>query len=281
MNAFCTLLAVWTVAAGTAAARTVDGTPVRAAAEDTVRPDTLAASGPGAAVPEEPAVLTDLSERFDGAQLIAPAVFVTLGQFGTWESHAKKVNIAVRDDFAQWRGDCYFHADDYLQYLPAASYLGLGALGAQARHRFPERVIALGGSYLAMGILVNGVKYTVREMRPDGSSRNSFPSGHTATAFMGAELVRLEYGNGYGLAAYTVATGIGVLRMYNNRHWLSDVLAGAGIGILSAEIGYWLLPYGRRLFGVQGKQQQGPTFSVAPVYEPYTRSTGLALHLTL
>ena len=45
-----------------------------------------------------------------------------------------------------------------------------------------------------------------------------------------------------GVAGYAVAAGTGFFRMYNNRHWLTDVLAGAGIGILSAEIAYWLYP---------------------------------------
>lgn len=219
-------------------------------------------------------------ERFRVKQLVVPAVLVTAGQFGVWESHAIRVNNAVRDRFAQWRGDRYIHADDWLQYLPAASWLGLGAISGSSDHNFVERVIVLGTSYAAMGILVNGVKYTVRERRPDSSSRNSFPSGHTATAFMGAELIRLEYGNGYGAAAYAVATGIGVLRIWNDRHWLGDVLAGAGIGILSAEIGYWLLPYGRKLFGVKGKMT-GPVLTFAPSYDPYVRAPGLALHFSL
>ena len=221
---------------------------------------------------------TDVSEKFAWRQLAVPAVLVAAGQFGTWEPHARNVNNAVRDQFARWRGDHYLHADDYVQYLPSVSYLGLGAAGVPAKHGFPERVIVLGTSWLAMGILVNSVKYTVREKRPDTSTRNSFPSGHTATAFMGAELVRREYGTGYGIAAYSVAAGIGVLRIWNDRHWLGDVLAGAGIGILSAEIGWWLLPCGRRLFGVTGKQQ-GPSFAVAPSYDTFTRTGGLALNL--
>ena len=66
---------------------------------------------------------------------------------------------------------------------------------------------------------------------------------------MGAELVRIEYGEDYpwlAVGAYTIATATGALRVYNNHHWLSDVVAGAGVGILSARIGYWLLPYTKR-----------------------------------
>ena len=54
---------------------------------------------------------------------------------------------------------------------------------------------------------------------------------------MGAELVRMEYGGWYGIGAYTIAVGVGFMRMYNGRHWLHDVVAGAGVGILSARVG--------------------------------------------
>ena len=67
------------------------------------------------------------------------------------------------------------------------------------------------------------------------------PSGHTATAFAGAELLRLEYKEvspWYGFAGYVVATATGTLRVLNNRHWVSDVVAGAGFGILSARLSY-------------------------------------------
>ena len=138
-------------------------------------------------------------------------------------------------------------------------------------------------SYLTMGILVNGLKYTVREPRPyNPNVRNSFPSGHTATAFMGAELVRMEYKDAsvwYGLSAYVVASGIGVLRVWNERHWATDVLAGAGIGILSARVAYWLLPFERRLFGLDKKQKASDMVAI-PYYSPTDRSFGASLALT-
>ena len=102
-----------------------------------------------------------------------------------------------------------------------------------------------------MGLTINAFKKTASVERPDGSSLNSFPSGHTATAFMGAELMMQEYKNEsvwYGISGYVVATGTGLFRMYNNKHWLSDVVAGAGIGILSAKAGYWLFPYVSKVF---------------------------------
>lgn len=218
--------------------------------------------------------IADKSVQFKGTQLIAPLTLVAVSSFGTWDKRAKEVNVAIRDGFEGWRGEHRMHFDDFVQYLPAVSYLALGFTGAKARHDFKERLIVLGTSYIAMGIMVNSVKYTVREPRPNNvSERNSYPSGHTATAFMGAELVRREYGLGYGIAAYAVACGIGFMRMYNNRHWLNDVMAGAGIGILSAQIGYWMLPYTRKLFGI-GRWKESFSLAATPFYDYDTKAIG-------
>ena len=64
---------------------------------------------------------------------------------------------------------------------------GLNLFGVNGKHKFLDRTGILAMSYATMGILVNGMKYTFKEKRPDTNARNSFPSGHTATAFMGAE----------------------------------------------------------------------------------------------
>lgn len=215
----------------------------------------------------------DKSVRFDARQLIAPGVLVAVSTFGLWDKKAIEVNHLVRDNVNAWRGDRFCHVDDWVQYLPVVAYAGLGLAGAKSRHTFGERVIVLATSYIAMGIMVNAVKYTVREQRPDSGARNSYPSGHTATAFMGAELVRSEYGLGYGIAAYTVACGIAAMRVYNSRHWLNDVMAGAGIGILSARIGYWMLPLNRRLFGI-GRTKKGFGIATAPFYDYSTSALG-------
>jgi hypothetical protein len=90
---------------------------------------------------------------------------------------------------------------------------------------------------------VNSIKYSVRRLRPDSRSRNSFPSGHTATTFMTAAMLSKEYGwrsPWYSIGGYTVAAVTGVSRIMNNRHWLTDVFAGAAIGIGSVHLGYYL-----------------------------------------
>lgn len=144
-------------------------------------------------------------------------------------------------------GHHHIGIDDYAQYAPVASVVTLSMAGIKARHQRRDVLALTATSYAAMGLMVQGLKHAVREPRPDSGTRNSFPSGHSATAFMGAELVRMEYGTAAGVAAYGVAAGVGLLRLYNDRHWLNDVVAGAGVGVLSARIAGWLLPLERRL----------------------------------
>jgi membrane-associated phospholipid phosphatase len=137
-----------------------------------------------------------IQERtFRPTHLIAPAVLIAVGSVGVSNGWFCSVKNDVRDGLQELRGDCRFKADDYLQYVPVVANLGLGFVGAKAKHSFKERVAVTATAYAAMGAMVNIVKYTVREKRPGSETRNSFPSGHTATALMGAELVRGEYGN--------------------------------------------------------------------------------------
>lgn len=238
----------------------------RGACEDTLRAKILKSG------------IKDDKNGFSYRRLILPSALLASGSTGLYIEGVKSFNTGVRDRANLLRGESYFRADDYLQYLPVASVLGLDFLGAKAKHSFAERLIITVSSYAALGITVNSLKYTICENRPDGSRANSFPSGHTATAFMGAELIRIEYGTGYGIGAYAVAGLVGVLRIYNNRHWLTDVIAGAGAGILSARIGYWMLPLNRRLFGLD-KKSLSPVLAACPSYDPVSGSYGAALAL--
>ena len=178
-----------------------------------------------------------------------PGSLIAVGAFGVNNGWFRGIRNDVRDGMADLRGDHYCHIDDQLQYLPVISNIGLGLAGVKGRHSLREQLALTATSYVLMGGMVNGLKHTFREKRPDSDTRNSFPSGHTARVFMGAELVRTEYGGGYGIAAYTLATGVAFLRLYNDRHWVNDVFAGAGIGILSVRLAHLLLPFERKLFG--------------------------------
>lgn len=134
--------------------------------------------------------------------------------------------------------------DDYLQYSPAAAVFGLKIAGVKGRNNTLRATISYASSLAIMGIIVNTVKNSVDVERPDGSANNSFPSGHTSMAFTNATFLHKEYGLVnplYSIGGYSAATFTGLGRNLNNRHWISDVLAGAGIGILSTELGYFFI----------------------------------------
>ena len=139
--------------------------------------------------------------------------------------------------------DFRHHYDDYTQYAPAALMIGLKACGYNGRSSWGRMLVSDAFSVASMAILVNGVKYSVGRLRPDQSAYNSFPSGHTATAFMTAAMLDKEYEGRspwFSIGGYTLATLTGVSRVMNNRHWVTDVLAGAAIGIGSVHLGYFI-----------------------------------------
>ena len=134
--------------------------------------------------------------------------------------------------------------DDYSQYFGPAMTLGLKIFGYEGRSDWTRFLVSAGLSYGIMGAFVNTIKYSAKEMRPDGSTANSWPSGHTANSFVGATVLHKEYGltrsPWFSVAGYGIATATGVMRVLNNRHWISDVMSGAGIGIFAGELGYAL-----------------------------------------
>ncbi|MBE6212535.1 MAG: phosphatase PAP2 family protein [Rikenellaceae bacterium] len=214
------------------------------------------------------------STRFRVEQLVVPVSLVGLGVLGIGEnSPMRGINLAIRNGLNEASGGVKLRFDDYVQYVPVAFYLTLDFMGLKAKHSFGERVAVAAVTYIAVTALSQGLKYTVREPRPDTGTRNSFPSGHTMTAFAGAELVRSEYGWGVGMGAYALATTVGFMRMYNGRHWFNDVLAGAGLGILSARIGYWMLPLNRHIFRIPRK---GQAMVASPVYYANTKAVGMS-----
>lgn len=164
-----------------------------------------------------------------------------------------------------------WHYDDYLQYAPAALMAGLKACGYEGRSSWGRMLAADAFSYAIMGSVVNGVKYTVRRLRPDGSRHNSFPSGHTATAFMMATMLHQEYNwrsPWFSIGGYTAAAVTGVSRVLNNRHWLTDVMAGAAIGIGSVHLGYFITGL---IFKDRGTSSyfEDPAFSYDPDRKHY------------
>ncbi len=150
--------------------------------------------------------------------------------------------------------------DDYLQYTPAMAVYALNAFGKKGKNDWKNRTLLLIKSELLMTAVVFPLKKLSRQIRPDSSNFRSFPSGHTAQAFVAATFLHKEFGHKsiwYSVGAYTVATAIGTLRIMNNKHWISDVLVGAGIGILSTNLVYHSHRY---------KWGKKPALTLVPTY---------------
>jgi len=200
-------------------------------------------------------------------QTILPASLVTAGAVCLAPSFIRNGSQTATNGVIDIRGQRHrWEYDDYMQYLPIVSAWALGCAGVKARHTLGERTLIVGTSYATLAVLTNVPKALINEKRPEFAGRNSFPSGHTATAFMGAELVRIEYGGWYGIGAYAVATGVGFMRLYNGRHWLHDVVAGAGVGILSARVGEWSCALWQRL--LHRRKPSSASFALTPIAVP-------------
>ena len=97
-------------------------------------------------------------------------------------------------------------------------------------YRKEQRRYAM-NSFLVNGIVTYGIKFATKRSRPDRSNKRSFPSGHTSNSFLGATVIQNIYGADIGIPAYLLASITGLSRINDNKHYLSDVIFGAALGI--------------------------------------------------
>lgn len=123
-------------------------------------------------------------------------------------------------------------ADQMGKLIPNAAYaLGYGLHGALGGNsRLTDKSLTMIKASLYSAGVTTALKYLVREPRPDGSSRNSFPSGHATTIGAFAGVVIAQESLGWGVLASGLAGMVALGRMNDNRHYLHDVLAGLTIG---------------------------------------------------
>jgi len=155
-----------------------------------------------------------------------------------------KANDNLQGDIRRILGtDFHTKIDNYLQFEPILQIYGGRYLGLKPKHDFLHQTINIAISNAIMGGIVQTMKHTFKEERPDGSDQLSFPSGHTATAFTNASLLFYEYKEAniwYASSGFLFAATTGFLRIANNKHYTSDVLAGAGIGTaIGLAVSYW------------------------------------------
>ncbi|GAB3825890.1 hypothetical protein GCM10028821_07410 [Hymenobacter jeollabukensis] len=176
---------------------------------------------------------------------VVPAALLTLAVLGT-----EKVDVFETDE--ELRAEVHEHLrirtnlDDQLRHVPAYASLGLSLAGVRGRHNTLNQALLFGLSYTINNALTSRLKHLTRVERPLGNSFDSFPSQHTSAAFSAATLLHKEYGGRslwYSVGGYTAATATGGLRIAKDNHWLSDVMAGAAVGIVSTELAYWAYPW--------------------------------------
>lgn len=214
--------------------------------------------------------------KFDYKALIIPTLLISYGIIG--KDHEDLLDFDTSFNHGVNNNHLRkFPIDEATQSLAIASVYGLNLIGIKGKNNFKDRTIIIATAGILVGATSLALKRSIDRQRPNGSGLSSFPSGHTATAFMGAEFLYQEYKDvsiWYGISGYAVAAGTGYLRMYNRKHWLTDVVAGAGIGILSTKIAYWTHPFLKQLFIKKEKSLSG---SIAPYYNGEQYGLGMLM----
>jgi len=172
---------------------------------------------------------------------IAPVALFISGSAIAGIPKLREIEKAVYNGFSPNRR--FTAIDDYIQYLPAVGVFVLDGIGIKGKNKPKKQLLLYAGSNIIGAGVTQSLKRIVNRERPNGSNRRSFPSGHTATAFIAAEFLNQEFGHispWISIAGYTTASATAYLRLYNNEHWLGDVLAGAAIGMASTKLVYWI-----------------------------------------
>ncbi len=167
---------------------------------------------------------------------IAPAGLIAVGTILHFSTDSKYRFQNWAQQHIKWNGA----ADDYLRYAPLAAVYALNLVGNKGENNFGNRTAIAIKILLINELITSTLKTTINETRPNGG-KHSFPSGHTSVAFTLAHFMHKEFGNRsvwYSIGAYGCATTVAFMRIAKNAHWISDVVAGAGLGILSTELVY-------------------------------------------
>jgi hypothetical protein len=180
------------------------------------------------------------SKKISYKQFIVPTAMLTAGALMVNTA----LNVRIQKNANTFFGsDFSSQADNVLLVVPAAQiYLGK-SFGFQSKNDFHHQSLQLAVANAIAISTTMALKYTIKEERPDKSDNLSFPSGHTTIAFTNAALLYYEYKDSnvwYASSGFLFATATGIFRIANNKHYTSDVLAGAGIGLASGLIvSYW------------------------------------------
>lgn len=214
------------------------------------------------------------------AALIFPAALIGYGVSSFIYQPVRNLDYYVHNQIELHDPTFSTKAESFFQFAPIAMVYGLNLAGVSGKNTFIDRTALLGLSAGILGATGYITKYTTHRLRPNKENYLSFPSGHTSIAFMGAEFMAQEYSDkspAYTIIGYAFAGATGVFRLYNRDHWLSDVVAGAGFGILSTKASYLVYPYLRNW--LTHKDKNGRSTMVMPTYQDGAPGLSFAMQL--
>lgn len=172
---------------------------------------------------------------------IVPASLIVVGSLISNSNFEKSLQTDLRN---QVGNDYANKIDNFILFAPIIEMYAADVIGLKSKNHWFDQSKNLFISNLLSSAITNRLKVIVGKTRPSGGDY-SFPSGHTTIAFTNAAVLYQEFKETSPLLAYsgfTFATATGGFRMLNNKHYLSDVLMGAGIGILITELIYYFEP---------------------------------------
>jgi membrane-associated phospholipid phosphatase len=212
--------------------------------------------------------------------LIPPAGLILYGASSFIIHPVRNVDFFFEGEIKKTAPNFNTNAESYFLIGPVVIVYTLNLFGDLGKNRFIDRTALLGLSAGFLGVSEYITKKSTHRLRPNNADNLSFPSGHTGLAFMGAEFMAQEYSSKsplYTVVGYAFAVTTGVFRMYNRDHWFSDVVAGAGFGILSTKLSYLVYPYIRNKLTHTDKQ--GRKTMIMPTYQDGVPGMSFAMQL--
>lgn len=200
--------------------------------------------------------------------LVIPFAAIGYGALSFTVNPIRRVDYFVHGETNKTSPQFKSTAESYFQFAPVIIVYSLNLVGVTGKNTFIDRtaLLTLSGGLLSVSEYLT--KHVTHRLRPNGADYLSFPSGHTGIAFMGAEFLAQEFSQRshlYTVVGYSFAVTTGVFRMYNRDHWFSDVVAGAGFGVLSTKLSYLIYPYIRNKLTHTDKQ--GKNTLIMPMYQ--------------
>jgi len=148
--------------------------------------------------------------------------------------------------------------DDLLKWTPFASVFILDLLGVRSKNNWKKHILLFACCEAILSVVSNSLKKIVHEHRPEPTARyDSFPSGHADTAFAGAEIFRMELKDRHPVLSYTgyaVAASVSMMRLYKDKHWMTDLIGGALLGFACTKLSYWLCDRNKKQITVEKEE---------------------------